>query len=120
MRWLLCGSSFALAVVVAIVTASIRADNIRERQRLDRLQHKIELRAGIAATVGASARARHARSVGGQPAQDLEAGRTSAGAGVAMMIRERRLRAFLFGLFGLVPIFWLADLAFCRCCRQAS
>ncbi|MEI6131065.1 MAG: hypothetical protein WCR59_13450 [Planctomycetota bacterium] len=44
MRWLLCGSSFALAVVVAIVTASIRADNIRERQRLDRLQHKIELR----------------------------------------------------------------------------
>lgn len=29
-----------------------------------------------------------------------------------MMIRERRLRAFLFGLFGLVPIFLVGRLGF--------
>lgn len=31
---------------------------------------------------------------------------------MAMMIRERRLRAFLFGLFGLVPIFLVGRLGF--------
>jgi len=44
MRWVLCGISFALAVALAIGTAAIRADNIRERHRLERELLRIQAR----------------------------------------------------------------------------
>ena len=44
MKWALCGLSFALAVVLAIATAAIRADNVHSRQRLERDRNGIELR----------------------------------------------------------------------------
>lgn len=44
MRWLLCGLTFALAVALAVGTAAIRAENLRERQRIDRELRKIEIR----------------------------------------------------------------------------
>ncbi|HEB54533.1 MAG TPA: hypothetical protein ENI87_14875 [bacterium] len=36
MRWLLAGLFFALAVVLAIGTAGIRADNVRTRRHIER------------------------------------------------------------------------------------
>ncbi len=45
MKWALCGLTFALAVVLAIGTAAIRAGNIHLRQQLERDYRAIEARA---------------------------------------------------------------------------
>ena len=42
MRWLIAGLSFALAVVLAIGTAAIRADNTRMRHAIERTYRAIE------------------------------------------------------------------------------
>ncbi len=44
MKWVLCGITFALAVVLAIGTAAIRAGNIHLRQQLEREYRGIEAR----------------------------------------------------------------------------
>lgn len=45
MKWALCGLTFALAVVLAIGTAAIRAGNIHLRKQLEREYRGIEARA---------------------------------------------------------------------------
>jgi hypothetical protein len=44
MKWVLCGLAFALAVVLAIATTAIRADNVHARERLAREWNCIVLR----------------------------------------------------------------------------
>lgn len=42
MRWLLAGLFFALAVVLAIGTAAIRADNVRVRREIEAQMRSVE------------------------------------------------------------------------------
>jgi len=42
MKWLLAGLAFALAIGLAVGTAAIRAENTRQRQRLERQCHAIQ------------------------------------------------------------------------------
>ena len=44
MKWILCGLTFAMAVVLAIGTASVGADNARRRFALDRDFRQLEAR----------------------------------------------------------------------------